>query len=123
MAEIAKQAGALFLVDMAHFAGLVAAGVYSSPLPHADIVTCTTTKTLRGPRGGIILSRSDQYSKKLQSAIFPGVQGSLHSNVLEAKAVCLGEALQPEFKTYGKQSDELSKDDTPAVDAPVHRGN
>ena len=103
MAEIAKQAGALFLVDMAHFAGLVAAGVYPSPLPHADIVTCTTTKTLRGPRGGIILSRSDEYTRQLQSAIFPGVQGSLHSNVLAAKAVCLGEALQPEFRAYGQQ--------------------
>ena len=103
MAEIAKQSGALLLVDMAHFAGLVAAGVYPSPLPHADVVTGTTTKTLRGPRGGIILSRSDEYTKKFQSAIFPGVQGSLHSNVLAAKAVCLGEALQPEFKTYGQQ--------------------
>ena len=103
MAEIAKKAGALFLVDMAHFAGLVAAGVYPSPIPHADIVTCTTTKTLRGPRGGIVLSKSDEYSSKLQSAMFPGVQGSLHSNVIAAKAVCLGEALQPEFKQYGRQ--------------------
>lgn len=103
MAKIAKKADALFLVDMAHFAGLVAAGVYPSPMEHADIVTCTTTKTLRGPRGGIILSRSEEYAKKLQSAIFPGVQGSLHSNVLAAKAVCLGEAMQPEFKDYGQQ--------------------
>jgi glycine hydroxymethyltransferase len=101
MAEIAKQVGALFLVDMAHVAGLVAAEVYPSPLPHADIVTCTTTKTLRGPRGGLILSRSDEYASRLQSSIFPGVQGSLHSNVLAAKAVCLGEALEPEFKDYG----------------------
>ncbi len=103
MADIAKQSGALFLVDMAHIAGLVAAGVHPSPLPHADIVTCTTTKTLRGPRGGLILSTSDEYASKLQSSIFPGVQGSLHSNVLAAKAVCLGEALQPEFKVYGQQ--------------------
>ncbi len=103
MAAIAKRCGALFLVDMAHIAGLVAAGVHPSPLAHADIVTCTTTKTLRGPRGGVILSRSDKFAAKLQSAIFPGVQGSLHSNVLAAKAVCLGEALQPEFKAYGQQ--------------------
>jgi len=103
MAAIAETVGARFLVDMAHVAGLVAAEVYPSPLPHADIVTCTTTKTLRGPRGGLILSRSRDFAKKLQSAIFPGVQGSLHSNVLAAKAVCLGEALQPEFKAYGRQ--------------------
>ena len=103
MSAIAEQVGARFLVDMAHVAGLVAAGVYPSPVPHADIVTCTTTKTLRGPRGGVILSRSDELAKKLQSAIFPGVQGSLHSNVLAAKAVSLGEALQPEFKRYGRQ--------------------
>ncbi|MCP4471042.1 MAG: serine hydroxymethyltransferase [Gammaproteobacteria bacterium] len=101
MAAIAKRAGALFLVDMAHVAGLVAADVYPSPLPHADIVTCTTTKTLRGPRGGLILSRSEAYASRLQSSIFPGVQGSLHSNVLAAKAVCLGEALRPEFREYG----------------------
>ena len=103
MAEIAGKVGAMFLVDMAHIAGLVAAGVHPSPIPHADIVTCTTTKTLRGPRGGLILSRSDELAGKLQSAIFPGVQGSLHSNVLAAKAVCLGEALQPSFKTYARQ--------------------
>jgi glycine hydroxymethyltransferase len=103
MAAIAEQVGARFMVDMAHVAGLVAAGVYPSPIPHADIVTCTTTKTLRGPRGGLILSRSEELAKKLQSAIFPGVQGSLHSNVLAAKAVCLGEALRPEFKAYGRQ--------------------
>ncbi len=103
MAEIANAVDARFLVDMAHVAGLVAAGVYPNPVPHADIVTCTTTKTLRGPRGGMILSRSDAFAKKLQSAIFPGVQGSLHSNVLAAKAVCLGEALRPEFRDYGRQ--------------------
>ena len=103
MEAIAKKVGAFFLVDMAHFAGLVAAGAYPSPVDHADFVTMTTTKTMRGPRGGVILSRSDDYAKKLQSAIFPGVQGSLHSNVLAAKAVCFGEALQPSFKTYGHQ--------------------
>lgn len=103
MAAIAESVGSVFLVDMAHVAGLVAAGVYPSPLPHADIVTCTTTKTLRGPRGGLVLSRSNEFAKKLQSAMFPGVQGSIHSNVIAAKAVCLGEALQPAFKEYGKQ--------------------
>ena len=103
MAEIAKGAGAHLVVDMAHTAGLVAAGVHPSPVAHADIVTCTTTKTLRGPRGGLILSRSARFAKALQSAVFPGVQGSLHPNVLAAKAVCLGEALRPEFKAYGAQ--------------------
>ncbi|MDE0715546.1 MAG: serine hydroxymethyltransferase, partial [Gammaproteobacteria bacterium] len=84
-------------------AGLVAADVHPSPLPHADIVTCTTTKTLRGPRGGVILAQSDEFAKRLQSAVFPGVQGSLHPNVLAAKAVCLGEALRPEFRVYGQR--------------------
>ena len=101
MRAIADQVKATFLVDMAHFAGLVAAGVHPSPIPWADIVTCTTTKTLRGPRGGLILSQNLEWAKKLQSAIFPGVQGSLHTQVIAAKAVCLGEALQPEFKRYG----------------------
>ncbi len=100
---IAKSVDALLLVDMAHFAGLVAAGVHPSPLPFADIVTCTTTKTMRGPRGGIILARESSWAKKLQSAIFPGVQGSLHSQVIAAKAVCLGEALGDDFKGYGRQ--------------------
>ena len=103
MADIARDVGAYFLVDMAHVAGLVAGRAHPSPLPHADIVTCTTTKTLRGPRGGLILARSEEWAKKLQSAIFPGVQGSLHSNVLAAKAVCLGEALRPEFKDYSRR--------------------
>lgn len=101
LSAIAKSVDALFLVDMAHIAGLVAAGVHPSPLPHADMVTCTTTKTMRGPRGGLILSRDLTWQKKLQSAIFPGVQGSLHSQIIAAKAVCLGEALRPEFKQYG----------------------
>ncbi len=98
MAQIAEGVGAHLVVDMAHIAGLVAADAHSSPVPHADIVTCTTTKTLRGPRGGLILSRSTQFEKALNSAVFPGVQGSLHPNVLAAKAVCLGEALKPEFR-------------------------
>ena len=103
MAAIAKKVGALFLVDMAHFAGLVAGGAHPSPLPHADIVTCTTTKTLRGPRGGVILSNKSDWQRKLQSAVFPGVQGSLHTQVIAAKAVCFGEALTPEFKAYAAQ--------------------
>ena len=103
LSHIAKSVDALFLVDMAHFAGLVAARVHPSPLPYADIVTCTTTKTMRGPRGGIILARESRWAKKLQSAIFPGVQGSLHSQIIAAKAVCLGEALSDDFKDYGRQ--------------------
>ena len=87
LSHMAKSVGALFLVDMAHFAGLVAARVHPSPLPHADIVTCTTTKTMRGPRGGIILSRDSKWASKLQSSVFPGVQGSLHSQIIAAKAV------------------------------------
>ncbi len=102
MRAIADRVGARFLVDMAHFAGLVAAGVHPSPLQHADIVTCTTTKTMRGPRGGLILAKDEGWRRKLQSAIFPGVQGSLHTQVIAAKAVCLGEALKPEFKQYGQ---------------------
>ncbi|MEP9374728.1 serine hydroxymethyltransferase [Mesorhizobium sp. KR1-2] len=103
MGKIAKKVGAWFLVDMAHIAGLVAGGVHPSPFPHADIVTCTTTKTLRGPRGGLILTNNEDWYKKLQSAVFPGVQGSLHSQVLAAKAICLGEALQDDFKVYAAQ--------------------
>ena len=103
MSAIARKHQALFLVDMAHFAGLVAGGVHESPLPHADIVTCTTTKTMRGPRGGVILSRNPEWSRKLQSAVFPGVQGSIHTQVIAAKAVCFGEALKPEFKDYALQ--------------------
>jgi glycine hydroxymethyltransferase len=103
MSHIARSNGALFLVDMAHIAGLVAAKVIASPIPHADLVTCTTTKTMRGPRGGIILARDSSWEKKLQSSIFPGVQGSLHSQIIAAKAICLGEALNDDFKAYGKQ--------------------
>ena len=101
MREIADSVDALFLVDMAHIAGLVAAGVHPSPIPHADIVTCTTTKTLRGPRGGLILTRDAAWGKAFQSAIFPGVQGSMHTQIIAAKAVCLGEALGDEFQQYG----------------------
>ncbi|RLA14588.1 MAG: serine hydroxymethyltransferase [Gammaproteobacteria bacterium] len=102
LGKIAASVGALYLVDMAHIAGLVAAGVHPSPVPHADIVTCTTTKTMRGPRGGLILSRDSSWHKKLQSSVFPGVQGSLHTQVIAAKAVCLGEALSDQFRQYGK---------------------
>jgi len=102
MRHIADSVEALLLVDMAHFAGLVAAGVHPSPIAHADIVTCTTTKTLRGPRGGLILARDSAWAQRLQSAIFPGVQGSLHSQIIAAKAVCLGEALSDDFRRYGR---------------------
>ena len=99
---IADEVGALLLVDMAHFAGLVAAGVTPSPVPHADFVTTTTHKTLRGPRGGLILCRG-QYAKAIDSALFPGNQGGPLMHVIAAKAVCLKEAMTPEFKTYGRQ--------------------
>ncbi len=101
--KIAKKVGAWLHVDMAHIAGLVAGGVHASPFPHADIVTCTTTKTLRGPRGGLILTNNPDWFKRLQSAVFPGVQGSIHTQVIAAKAICLGEALTPAFKTYAAQ--------------------
>ena len=103
MAAIAKKVEARFLVDMAHFAGLVAGHAHPSPIPHADIVTCTTTKTLRGPRGGVILSNDESWRSTLQSSVFPGVQGSIHTQVIAAKAVCFGEALKPEFKAYAHQ--------------------
>lgn len=103
MAAIAKKAGALLHVDMAHIAGLVAGGVHPSPFPHADIVTCTTTKTLRGPRGGVILCDRDDVAKGFQAAVFPGVQGSMHTQVLAAKAVAFGEALRDDFKDYARQ--------------------
>ena len=101
---IADSVGAYLLVDMAHVAGLVAAGVYPSPIPHADVVTSTTHKTLRGPRGGIILARSNpDIEKKLNSALFPGSQGGPQMHVIAAKAVCFKEALAPEFRTYQQQ--------------------
>jgi glycine hydroxymethyltransferase len=100
--QIADGVGAYLLVDMAHFAGLVAGGVYPSPLPHADVVTTTTHKTLRGPRGGMILSRDEEIGKKINSAVFPGLQGGPLMHVIAAKAVAFGEALRPEFKAYAK---------------------
>jgi len=98
-ARVAKEVGAIFMVDMAHYAGLVAAGVYPNPVPHADIVTSTTHKSLRGPRGGIILMKSE-HEKAINSAIFPGLQGGPLMHVIAAKAVAFQEALQPEFKDY-----------------------
>ena len=100
--EIADEVGALFLVDMAHFSGLVAGAVYPSPFPHAHIVTSTTHKTLRGPRGGLILTNDEEIAKKVNSAIFPGIQGGPLMHVIAAKAVAFAEALQPNFKTYAK---------------------
>jgi glycine hydroxymethyltransferase len=99
---IADDVGAYFLVDMAHFAGLVAGGVYPSPLPHAHVVTTTTHKTLRGPRGGMILSNDEDLGKKFNSAVFPGLQGGPLMHVIAAKAVAFGEALQPGFKDYAR---------------------
>ena len=102
--EIADEVGAYLLVDMAHVAGLVAAGVYPSPIPHADVVTTTTHKTLRGPRSGLILARRNEaLEKQFNSAIFPGAQGGPLMHVIAAKAVAFGEALQPDFKTYSRQ--------------------
>ena len=98
-ADIAHEVGAVLMVDMAHIAGLVAGGAHMSPVPYADIVTTTTHKTLRGPRGGLILAK-EEYAKKLNSAVFPGTQGGPLEHVIAAKAVCLKEAMQPEFKTY-----------------------
>ena len=103
LSAIAKSVGAYFMVDMAHIAGLVAAGQHQSPVPYADIVTTTTHKTLRGPRGGMILTNDEELSKKINKAIFPGTQGGPLMHVIAAKAVCFGEALKPEFKEYGKQ--------------------
>ena len=104
LAEIAKSVGAYFFVDMAHIAGLVAAGVYPNPVPHADVVTSTTHKTLRGPRGGIILARAnEEIEKKLQSLVFPGTQGGPLMHVIAGKAVAFKEALEPEFKDYQVQ--------------------
>lgn len=101
--QVADSVDALLMVDMAHIAGLVAGGVHESPLPHADVVTCTTTKTLRGPRGGVILSRDTRFARKLNAAVFPGVQGSVHSQIIAAKAVCFHEALDPAFRHYAQQ--------------------
>ena len=100
MAEIAHSVGALLMVDMAHIAGLVAAGEHPSPLPYADVVTTTTHKTLRGPRGGLILTNNEDIAKKVNKAIFPGIQGGPLEHIIAAKAVCFGEALKPEFRDY-----------------------
>ena len=99
-AEIAHEVGAYLFVDMAHIAGLVAAGLHQSPVPYADVVTTTTHKTLRGPRGGVILTNDEELAKKFNKAIFPGTVGGPLEHVIAAKAVCFGEALRPEFKAY-----------------------
>ena len=108
MSEIAKEVEAIFFVDMAHIAGLVAAGLHQSPIPYADVVTTTTHKTLRGPRGGLILCK-EEYAKVINKAIFPGTQGGPLEHIIAAKAVCFGEALKPEFKTYQEQVLKNSK--------------
>jgi len=107
--EICDEVGALLLVDMAHFAGLVAGGVHPSPFPHAHVVTTTTHKTLRGPRGGVILSDNEEIAKKLNSAVFPGMQGGPLMHVIAAKAVAFGEALRPSFRTYARNVVENAK--------------
>jgi glycine hydroxymethyltransferase len=107
--KVADSVGAYFMVDMAHFAGLVAGGVHPSPFPHAHVVTSTTHKTLRGPRGGLILTNDEALAKKINSAIFPGLQGGPLMHVIAAKAVAFGEALKPEFKLYAKQVADNAK--------------
>jgi glycine hydroxymethyltransferase len=102
-AKVAKAIGAIFMVDMAHYAGLIAAGVYPNPVPHADVVTSTTHKSLRGPRGGIIVMNDDDIAKKINSAIFPGIQGGPLMHVIAGKAVAFKEALEPSFKVYQQQ--------------------
>jgi glycine hydroxymethyltransferase len=99
---IADAVGAILLVDMAHFAGLVAGGQHPSPFPYADVATTTTHKTLRGPRGGMILTNDEDIAKKINSAVFPGLQGGPLMHVIAAKAVAFGEALRPEFKIYAR---------------------
>ena len=103
LGEIAHEAGAYFMVDMAHIAGLVAGGVHMNPVPYADVVTSTTHKTLRGPRGGIILTNSEELIKRINSAVFPFYQGGPLEHIIAAKAICFKEALSPEFKAYAKQ--------------------
>ena len=117
--EIADEAGALLMVDMAHIAGLVAGGQHMSPVPYADVVTTTTHKTLRGPRGGMILSRDEEFAKKLNSAVFPGTQGGPLMHVIAGKAVCLREAAQPEFKVY---AENVVKNAKALADALLARG-
>ena len=103
ISDIARSVGAYFMVDMAHIAGLVAAGLHPNPVPYADVVTTTTHKTLRGPRGGLILCNDEEMAKKINKAIFPGTQGGPLMHTIASKAVCFGEALKPEFKTYQEQ--------------------
>src|SRR6202158_705625 len=107
--EIADEVGAILMVDMAHFAGLVAGGAHPSPFPHAQVVTTTTHKTLRGPRGGVILTDQEDLAKKINSAVFPGLQGGPLMHVIAAKAVAFGEALQPSFKAYARSVVENAK--------------
>ena len=107
--EIAKEVGAYLMVDMAHIAGLVAAGVHPSPVPYADVTTTTTHKTLRGPRGGLILTNDEEIAKLINKAIFPGTQGGPLMHTIAAKAVCFGEALQPEFREYARKIIENTK--------------
>ncbi|MGH6950592.1 MAG: serine hydroxymethyltransferase [Vitreimonas sp.] len=107
--QIADDIGAILMVDMAHYAGLIAGGVYPSPLPHAHVVTTTTHKTLRGPRGGIILANDEEIGKRINSAVFPGLQGGPLMHVIAAKAVSFGEALQPEFKLYAQRTLENAR--------------
>ncbi len=118
MGEIARSVGAYLFADIAHIAGLVASGVHPSPVPHADFVTTTTHKTLRGPRGGLILCKA-AHAKAIDSAVFPGTQGGPLMHVIAAKAVCFGEALKPEFKTYSQQ---VVKNAATLADAMVARG-
>ena len=119
ISKIAKQVGAIFMVDMAHIAGLVAAGLHPSPVPYADVVTTTTHKTLRGPRGGLILCK-EEFAKAIDKAIFPGTQGGPLMHTIAAKAVCLGEALKPEFKAYGEQ---IVKNCKALADGLIKRGH
>lgn len=119
ISNIAKSVGALFMVDMAHIAGLVAAGCHQSPVPFADVVTTTTHKTLRGPRGGLILTNDEELAKKINKAIFPGIQGGPLMHVIAAKAVCFGEALKDSFKEYQQQ---VVKNAKALADALVEKG-
>ncbi|HEY9238286.1 MAG TPA: serine hydroxymethyltransferase [Burkholderiaceae bacterium] len=118
-AKVARDIGAFFMVDMAHYAGLIAAGVYPNPLPHADVVTSTTHKTLRGPRGGIVLMNDEAIAKKINSAIFPGIQGGPLMHVIAAKAVAFHEALQPAFKVYQQQ---VAKNAVALAETLIERG-
>ncbi len=119
MAEIAHGAGAMLLVDMAHIAGLVAAGLHPNPVPYADVVTTTTHKTLRGPRGGLILCNNEEYAKAINKAIFPGIQGGPLMHIVAAKAVAFGEALKPEFKLY---QENIIKNAKAFADALIKEG-